>query len=147
MAKPAAKQPRQRATSGPVQQRRNSRDIADLLRRSDTQERNLGDLARSQTSTVEMVGRIEARVGLLEEINTQRAIIAAREDERDKALNKRLDDIENDIKTNAETASKGIAGIRADINRVLWAVFIAFLGAVAVAIVAWIVSGGMRPIP
>lgn len=60
-------------------------------------ERNLVDHAKSLSVFADEIGKINVRMQIMEDWRHDRNVAAAREDERDKSLYKRLDDIESSI--------------------------------------------------
>lgn len=72
---------------------------------------------------------IEARVRALETSNQNRAIVEAREDERDKAMQERLARLED-----------GIQAIRGSGSKVIWTI----ASAVILAVVAFVLKGGLN---
>lgn len=91
-------------------------------------ERDLRDHAKSLSVLVIEVGKLDIRLTALEKAEMARVIQDAREEERDKALNKRLDSIDENIKK-----------IIGDRSKVLWAIGLAILAIV----VKWALEGGL----
>jgi DNA repair ATPase RecN len=120
-----------------------------LLDRLSANEMRLGEaisaISQSHTS-------LEHRVRALEQAETSRAIISAREDERDKALYSRLDKIEKkvesidsiqgkvaEVKRDVADVGEDVGKIKGNFSKASWTV----ISAVILAVVAWILKGGL----
>lgn len=83
----------------------------------------------------------EKRIARLEELAQSRAITEAREDERDKALYRRLDLMDAEIAALRTETRKEFGAIKGVAARALGI----FFGALILAVVAFLVSGGFAP--
>lgn len=104
-------------------------DIAAILRRLDTTERNQSDLAASHTRLVEQATDMLRRVQAMEDIYSDRRVEDARREEREKSMQKDIGDVRDDIKS-----------IKGAFTKLLWIVGTAVIG----AFVAFILAGGLK---
>lgn len=95
----------------------------DIPRRVDMLERDVRDHSKSITAMIE-----EVRV--ISQWQRAQDLIMAREDERDKALDNRLRGIETELHS-----------IKGGFSKAQWII----IGAVILAIVGWVLSGGLKP--
>lgn len=103
--------------------------IQTILRRLDATERNHTDLAASHTRQVEQAADQHKRLAALEEIFSDRRVDDARREEREKAMQKDVAEVREDIKS-----------IKGAFTKLLWIVAAAVLG----AFVTFLLSGGLR---
>lgn len=97
------------------------REVPNVEERMSNVERDVRDHAKTLSSMLETLRTLEQE-------RIERKIVAAREEERDKALNERL--------TTIETAIKGIQGVG---NKLVWIAATAVFG----AFIAFIIKGGL----
>lgn len=93
------------------------------------------------TSLTDRTGDHGKRLDRLEELAQARAITEAREDERDKALYRRLDEMDAKIEKMSKDTKADIAAIRGPLVKAVGIV----LGAILLAIVTFMVAGGFAP--
>lgn len=106
----------------------NPRGHFSLERRVDLLERDSRNHARSLTEIVNVVGAQGNDLKKLGEWQMTRLLAEVREEERDKALYTRLDSLDTAIK-----------GMREGWTKILWTIG----GAVIVALVAFVIRGGL----
>lgn len=104
-------------------------EIQSILRRLDTTERNHTDLASSHTRQVEQAADMNRRLEALEKVQSDRRVDDARREEREKAMQKDIADVRDDIKS-----------IKGAFTKLLWIVGTAVIG----AFVAFILAGGLK---
>ncbi len=85
------------------------------------------------------ISAITTEVGLINEWRTAINLMTAREDERDKALYRRLDEIERSVEGVRTEAIGGVKEIKGAASRVQWIVISVVIGGV----VAFIFKGGL----
>lgn len=114
------------------------------LRRMDTMERNQADQARQIGALTDELGEIKKRVTNIEVARATRAEFEARVEERGKARDRELDDkfkhLEKKIDDNQSSTDKRLTKIESNGDKLFWIV----VGAVAVAVVGWLLSGGLK---
>lgn len=103
-------------------------EIAGILRRLDATERNASDLAASHTRHVEMSAETLERVTALEKATSDRRVDDARREEREKAVQKDIADVKEDVKA-----------IKGGFNKLLWIVATPIVG----AILLFVLKGGL----
>lgn len=104
-------------------------EMQSLLRRLDVTERNQSDLAASHTRQVEHFADLTKRLEALELVQSDRRVDDARREEREKAMQKDIADVRDDIKS-----------IKGAFTKLLWIVGTAVIG----AFVAFILAGGLK---
>ncbi len=104
-------------------------EIQSILRRLDATERNHTDLAASHTRQVEQASEMSRRLEALEAVQSDRRVDDARREEREKAMQKDIADVRDDIKS-----------IKGAFTKLLWIVGTAVIG----AFVAFILAGGLK---
>lgn len=97
-------------------------------------ERDVRDHAKS-------ISAIATEVAHINDWRTNLNLTAAREDERDKSLYRRLDEIDRNVEAVRVEAQEGVKGIRNAASRVQWIVVTVVIGAV----LTFIIRGGLVP--
>ena len=103
----------------------------DIHERLQLVERDTRDLAKS-------VSVLTQEIGGLKDWRTSVNLTAAREDERDKSLYRRLDEIEKSVEAVQTEARAGLKEIKGAASRVQWIVISAVIG----VIITFIFKGG-----
>jgi hypothetical protein len=105
--------------------------IPELNDRVQLVERDTRDLAKSVSAVIQ-------ELGSLKDWRTTVNLTAAREDERDKALYRRLDEIEKSVEGVQSEARTGLKEIKGAAARVQWIVISAVIGVV----ITFVFKGG-----
>lgn len=97
-----------------------------VLRRLDSVERNGSDLARSHTSTVEIISKLGGRVERLEEFHQESREERAARQEREKTLWENIKTIKEDLTSlkdlNMSTVKSDVSEIKDANKRMFWLV-------------------------
>jgi len=120
--------PRDRTAASQVAQLREQ--VQKIDRRLDTVERNASDLAKS-------VGALAEETAAQARWRRELELVAAREEERDKALYQRLDSIDKQIEEVREESRAAAKEVRGVWVRVQWIIITTVIG----GIVGWLVMG------
>ena len=106
---------------------------------------DLEKYARTHGESISTVTKVaedhERRLAYLEQLAQSRAITEAREDERDKALYKRLDGVDTEIASLRVETTKEFNAIKGVGSKALWV----FFSAIILAVAAFVIRGGFAP--